>query len=154
MMTTQLNNLRIDKISVEQTYPLRSLVLRPGLPLSACEFAGDREKLSFHLGLWHQEQLLGIASFMPEEHPLIISLKQYRLRGMATHPQYQGQGLGKKLIQQSLVYLRDQKTTHLWCHAREKAVDFYLSIGFGILTPEFFEIPSVGPHQTLFYELG
>lgn len=65
-----------------------------------------------------------------------------QLRGMATDPSAQGQGLGSVLLRAV------QASGPLWCNARLRARPFYARAGWHPIG-EVFEIAKVGPHQRM-----
>jgi GNAT superfamily N-acetyltransferase len=140
--------MRIRFIRTEETYPLRLLVLRPGGVVEDCVWANDRLEGSFHLAAQLGEHRVSVGSFYPEKHPDLKGWKQFRLRGMATHPDFQGQGAGTRLLRFALEHLKAQHADRLWCNARIKAVPFYEALGFVKEGPEF-DIPGIGGHYLM-----
>lgn len=140
--------MRIRFIKAPDTYALRHRVLRPHQTIEDVQFPNDRNPDSFHLGTYIGEHLIGVASFYRERHEELMGWKQYRLRGMATHPDLQGQGVGKRMLRFALEHLRAQQADLLWCNAREGAAAFYERLGFRIHGP-LFDIPGVGPHYIM-----
>ena len=140
--------MRVRFIRTTDTYPLRLRVLRPGGTEEDCHWANDRLEGSFHLGVHIGEHRIGIGSFYPEKHPDLKGWKQYRLRGMATHPDFQGQGAGKRLLSFAMEHLKAQHADVLWCNARLVALPFYTAMGFAVEGPEF-DIPGIGPHYLM-----
>ncbi len=140
--------MMIKKITPEDTYHLRQLVLRPGLNLESCKFPMDFDQESFHLGSFHHNSLVSISSYQYEENPLFEG-KQYRLRGMATHPNFRQLGHASSLIKEAEKKLMLKKCTCLWFNARIKAIPFYQRLGYIIKGSEF-EIEGVGAHHLMF----
>ncbi|MCS7189347.1 MAG: GNAT family N-acetyltransferase [Bacteroidia bacterium] len=142
---------------LETVLPLRWQVLRPGKPISQAYFAGDNEKTTWHFAAYNLNcEVVGVASFFLEAYsPLGDYSKSYRLRGMATHPAYQRKaGIGRKLLTETLNFLKKRGVSLVWCYARLAAVPFYAKQGFqrweaaGVI-----EIPDVGPHEVWYYPL-
>jgi ribosomal protein S18 acetylase RimI-like enzyme len=71
---------------------------------------------------------------------------------MATLESYRGKGLGNKLLNFAIVYLRGQKVNYLWCNARKAAFGFYLALGFEFISAEY-EIPGIGPHKKMYLKI-
>lgn len=143
----------VRRITAVQTHPLRSLVLRPGQPLSACRWEGDDDPDSLHLGSFVDDELVAIASAirisMPCDVPADLDFTNaYRLRGMATHPDCRGQGHGRALLRACLEEVRERGVDVLWCFARTSAVDFYLRNGLVVAGNEL-ELPGIGPHVVM-----
>lgn len=131
----------------EEVLPLRSLVLRNGKPLQECIFDGDDAYDTFHLGFLIDGQIRSIASFMRNDF-FPDDGEGYQLRGMATHPDFNGKGFGIALINFAVEYLKEYNTDYLWCNARSSAAGFYKKIGFISETPEF-DIPGIGFHYEM-----
>lgn len=140
--------MRILFIKAADTYPLRLQVLRPGGLEEDVHFANDRLVGAFHLGVHIGEHRICVGSFYPEAHPELTGWKQYRLRGMATHPDFQGQGAGAKLMAFAADQLKARHADLVWCNARIKAVSFYERAGLVITGPAF-EIPGIGTHYVM-----
>ncbi len=139
-------------IKARDTWPLRHLVLRPGQPLDTCDFPNDRGEGAFHLAVVKDEAIVCIGSFYKEDHSDLKGWKQYRLRGMATHPDHRGRGHGSALLRFALDHLRAQKADLLWCNARDNALPFYRGLGF-TTHGGVFDIPGIGPHHLLALKL-
>ncbi|MEJ7558685.1 MAG: GNAT family N-acetyltransferase [Pedobacter sp.] len=131
-------------ISAAQTLPLRSKVLRNGIELQRCIFPTDANEDGFHLGFYTGAEVTSIATFFWEDYP-DQPVGGVRLRGMATHPDYRGQGQGAAIINFALSELSSQNASYIWCNARVGAVGFYEKLGFRIASEEF-EILGIGMH--------
>jgi len=120
-------------------------MLRPNGTLDDCLFQGDNDELTFHLGAFVDKKLVSVASFYFEKNDKFSEPHQYRLRGMATLPEHQGQGLSSALLRTAFPVIKQNQCTLLWCNAREKARGFYSKVGFAP-TGELFSIPHIGKH--------
>lgn len=120
-------------------------MLRPNGTLEDCIFQGDKDEQTFHLGAFVDKKLVSVASFYFEKNDRFPDAYQYRLRGMATLPEYQGQGLSSALLKTAFPVIKQNQCTLLWCNAREKAMGFYLKVGF-TATDYHFTIPQLGNH--------
>lgn len=137
-------------IRAEQTLPLRSLVLRKGIPENECLNEQDLLPTSFHLGYYdEQHHLMCILSCVKEKHGKLPK-DAYRLRGMATHPDARRKGYAKVLLEAAMEHLKTQlEIPYLWFNARTVAFPFYESLGFEFMSDEF-DIPDIGPHREMF----
>lgn len=137
-------------ITAEQTLPLRSLVLRNGLPEAECIFDHDTLPSTFHLGYFDENnELLCILTCMRENHGKIPK-DAYRLRGMATHPDHRRQGYAAELLHAAIEHLKSQLgIEYLWFNARTIAFPFYEALGFEFISDEF-DIPGIGPHREMY----
>lgn len=144
--------IEIRQISAEDTWPLRSRVLKPFLTPSECANPGDDDPKALHLGAFRGEELVGIATFLPESHPFFPEARiPYRLRGMATAPEARRSGAGRALIEEAESDLRERGCDLLWFNAREVAFPFYASLGFSFIG-ESFDLPRIGPHKVMYKE--
>ncbi|MBV6406185.1 MAG: hypothetical protein GFGODING_02970 [Flavobacteriales bacterium] len=137
--------MRITRIPARATWPLRQLVLRPGLPVEQCHFPNDDGPSTFHLGAWDDAVLVGIASLYAEACTSLPAQRPFRLRGMAVHPGQRGRGVGRALLQEAVDAVRAMDGDLLWCNARTGAGDFYRRAGF-VVEGEVFDVPGIGPH--------
>ena len=145
-------------IAPEQTHHLRSVVLRPGMPLEECVFLNDDAPATIHVGAIENGRVVGIASFYHEAMPLefektgFANARAWRLRGMAVEPMRQGQGIGLKVLQFGIAEIARRGGSLLWCNARTVAMGFYRIAGFEVRGEEF-DIPGVGPHFVMVYRI-
>jgi predicted GNAT family N-acyltransferase len=139
-------------IPLEDVFDVRNIVLREGkMPPGQPRFPSDDVEGVFHLGYYDGDKLVCVASFHPETYTGFPG-KAYQLRGMATLEQYRGKSIGNQLLNFAIVYLRGQKANYIWCNARKKALKFYESIGFEIVSPEF-DVPGIGPHHAMYLKI-
>ena len=109
------------RISAKDTYPIRKKVLIP----EGCEgevsieFEHDNdEDLAFHLGVFLDGKLASVTSMFFLSHPDIPDEYQYQLRGMATLPEYQRQGLSSELLKMAFSIVKQNQCHVVWCHAQ------------------------------------
>jgi|SRR5690606_3684106 len=138
----------IRSITADEVLPLRSRVLRSGLPPSECRFEADQLPTTFHRGLFVENRLVSILSCQREDLEDYNGVG-YRLRGVATDSDSQGKGYGSHLLEHTIAYLADElKADYVWCNARRVAYEFYRKFGFQFLSEEF-EIPGIGLHKVM-----
>jgi GNAT superfamily N-acetyltransferase len=143
--------MKVLRISAQDTYPLRQQMLVPTHELKKAKFENDDdEDISFHLGAFSDSKLVSVASFFYERNPIFSDLHQYQLRGMATLPDYQAQGLSSELLSFAFPIIKQNFCTLLWCNARVSAIGFYEKVGFKKFNGEVFEIDEIGPHVLMF----
>ena len=149
-MTT---TILIREIPASAVYSVRLTVLRPGRPLAECVFEGDNSDKTFHFGLFMDENLIGVASFMQNSNPLFKEAEQYQLRGMAVLSEFKGQGFGTSLLIEGEEKLKNLvKHPFLWFNARDSAIGFYDKFGFKTIG-EKFDVPGVCLHIVMFKQL-
>lgn len=139
----------VKQIDAKDTYNIRQQVLRAGLPIETCYFDYDNDEYTFHLGAYVNDHLASIASFYLIQNPAFEDKYQFQLRGMATLPEYQGQGLSSALLKTAFPIIEKNHVNILWCNARIEAIGFYEKVGFKSLGQEF-EIEGVGAHKLMF----
>ena len=139
----------VKKVSAKDIRPLRNLVLRPNLPIETTFYDLDDDEKTFHLASIIDNNIISIGTFYPENDIKLKTKNGYRLRGMATHPDFRRKSAATKLMEESFVFLKQKECDILWCNARLIAVEFYKSLGFKIIG-EIFDIPSIGPHYKMY----
>lgn len=173
MNATNISDFLIRTVPAESTRALRKLVLRPDASPAELAYPGDDAESSFHLALYgSKKDPIGIASVYREEPPeaylvecesrfhfdddsKIDAPKYFRLRGMAVAEKYQGNGLGKQILDEAIKTLAIREAMEsasanfvLWCNARTTALRFYEAFQFSVIGEEF-EIKKIGPHYFL-----
>lgn len=143
----------IRPIQAQDTRPLRQQILRPHQSLETLIYEGDDHPLSLHLGAFHHDQLVGIASVSPELCPAMPKEAAWRLRGMGILPSAQRQGFGAALLQTAILHIQSHNGTLLWCHGRTSALPFYRALGFIPYGDEFIS-PVTGPHYLCYRVLS
>jgi predicted GNAT family N-acyltransferase len=130
--------------------PLRHLVLRTGRPFSTCTWDGDDSPETRHFAIRDDDAVVAIGSLYHCSHnEWAPGSASWQLRGMASHPEHRGTGLGAQILQVIVTFCRDDLGGELvWCNARKVAEAFYHRYGFETMTPVF-EIPNVGPHVVM-----
>ena len=140
-------------ISSQETRSLRHLVLWTHLPSpDVCVIDIDNREDAFHVGIFDQHRLVSIGSFFTMESPRLKMKPQYRLRAMATDPDYRRMHAGRLLIDFAVERLRNENIQVLWCDARLIAVPFYESLGFN-KEPDVYDVPLIGPHHFMWRAL-
>jgi len=145
--------ITFSKILAKDTWCLRNKILRPHQGLDACQFSSDNLEDSFHIGAFHNQSIVGIASVFCEAPPSGNSDKnKWRLRGMAVDDLYRSKGLGRVLLMLSKEYARQRGGVCFWCNARSTAALFYEKLGMSKVSEEFV-IEGIGPHYVFSVDL-
>ena len=144
--------MNVRQISANDTYHIRGQMLRPGRDLSECVFKGDESDQTLHLGAFVEKKLVSIASFYFNQSQSFEAPNQFQLRGMATLPEFQNQGLSRELLKFGFPLIKRNFCDLVWCNARISAVGFYETVGFKTIG-DTFDIPDVGTHQLMYKEL-
>ena len=146
--------MKVLRISASDAFPIRQQMLVPSRELKKAKFENDDdEDISFHLGAFKDSKLVSVASFFYDRNPLFPDMHQYQLRGMATLPEFQGQGLSSELLSSAFPIIKQNFCTLLWCNARVTAIGFYEKVGFKKYNDEVFEIEDIGPHVLMFKQI-
>jgi GNAT superfamily N-acetyltransferase len=149
----------IELVPREEILDLRSAVLRPGRPRHTAEFPADRAPGTFHVAERAPDgTVIGCGTFMPE--PIDGEILDgdpgdavWRLRGMATAPEHQGEGVGSRVLAAGIAEVAARGGRLLWCNGRVSAAGFYQRHGFTI-HGDAFDIPPIGPHFVLTLEIA
>ncbi|AUC83486.1 GNAT family N-acetyltransferase [Lacinutrix sp. Bg11-31] len=149
-----INNseIKIKQIKGLDTIPVRHAVLRKGKPIEACPIPQDDLESTFHFGLFYQNKLVGVCTFVIDQSHYFNDAKQYRLRAMGVLDNYQGLNFGKQLLNHGVVFLKEKNIGRLWFNARINAVNFYKNNGFETIG-NIFDIPNVGDHYVMHKKL-
>ena len=140
--------MKVMQISATDTYNIRQKMLRPGRQVNDCIFANDDDDQTIHLGAFIDGKLVSVASFYFNNNPQFNANVQYQLRGMATLPDHQNQGLSKELLKFGFPLIKQNFCELVWCNARTSAEGFYTKTGFESIG-EVFDIPDIGPHRLM-----
>jgi ribosomal protein S18 acetylase RimI-like enzyme len=117
-------------IAACDTITLRDAALRPGLPPGGSHYPGDDAPETLHLGAFSANMLVAVATLCREAMPSTQSATSWRLRGMATLPEYRGRGPGRQLAERCIAYAAEQGSPCVWCTSRVATVAFYRTLGF------------------------
>lgn len=141
----------VREISAAETKSLRHRVLWPHIEKEEdCTIDIDLRVDAIHLGVVHDGTIVAIGSFFQMETTKLPPVaKVYRLRAMASDPNYRKMGFGEKLITHALELLKNRDVEVLWCDARKVAIGFYERLGFEKID-EWYEVRNVGLHQFMY----
>lgn len=143
------SDMAIRAISEEEGLPLRDIGLAPApsKPPPAFSYAVEL----FHLGLFANEALVSVGTFILEDLPSAdtstYSVKQnhWRLRGMATLPDHRGKGYASAVLDCGIWEVVFRQGRLLWFNGRSTAAQFYRARGFRQIGHERI-IPGLQPH--------
>ena len=139
--------LTIKEISSTETYAVRHPILREGRPLEDCIFSHDDDNSTFHLGLFLENELIGVVTFIKNEFKELTG-NQYQLRGMAVLKEFQKKGYGNLMIEKGQEMIKAKRGNLIWCNVREVSIKFYKKNGFKIIGKPFV-IPKIGLHYVM-----
>jgi len=108
----------------EEAVRLREDVLRK--PLLGSRFTPEElaaEKDHHHISGYANGQLVATAVLVPED-------SRMKMQRVAVVAELRSQGIGADLLVYCEAFTQQQGGTLLYCHARDKAVDFYAANGY------------------------
>jgi predicted GNAT family N-acyltransferase len=141
--------LRVAIVDGTATRELRRAVLRSGWPVGS-PMHGDDNADAIHLAALDDDAVIGSCLVLPRPYPLRPDEPHtWQLRGMATAPARQGQGIGGQLVAAALAEVRARAGRLIWCDARTTAVAFYRQHGFVCEGAEFLHAESGIPHYRM-----
>jgi GNAT superfamily N-acetyltransferase len=148
-----IDDLTIARVAASATYPLRHRVLRAGQPPDAVRLpVDDLPDTATFAALDAAGEVVGSAVLMPEPFARQPGRPAWRLRGMATAPEWRGRGVGSQVLRAALDHARARGGEVVWCNARTPARRFYERAGFVAVGDEF-EEPLIGPHVVMWHDL-
>jgi predicted GNAT family N-acyltransferase len=128
------------------TQELRRAVLRPNWPIGS-PMHGDENADAIHIAAFDGDELVGCCLILPRPYPPRMDEPgAWQLRGMATTPARQRQGIGGSVVAAALDQAKRRAGRLIWCDARTTAVPFYSAHGFATEGPEFLHKESGIPH--------
>ncbi|HUC13735.1 MAG TPA: GNAT family N-acetyltransferase [Acidimicrobiales bacterium] len=138
----------------DEVLGLRQAVLRPHQRPDEVRFPDDEGPGTAHFCAQDDDgQVLGVVSVMRQRPPWRPDLDAWRLRGMATAPEWRGTGVGSALLGAVFDHVADEGGGLLWCNARLAAVGFYERSGM-VTTGDVWEEPVIGPHIAMFVQVS
>jgi GNAT superfamily N-acetyltransferase len=148
-------DVTVERVAADATYPLRQRVLRPGRPPAAARFDIDDEPSTGSFAARTPDgEVVATAVVYPEPCPWLPDHPgAWRLRGMATAPDYRGRGIGTRVLRAALAHVAASGGDLVWCNARVPARRLYEREGFRTHGAPW-EDPEIGPHIAMWLDLG
>ena len=151
-MATQ--NFQVVKIANEETYGLRTAVLRANMPNADPKYAEDTQPDTIHLGIFDQNKaLIGTSTWAIKPWQNDESASAVQLRGMAVATSHQSLGLGKLLLDAGVGHAKTLDAKYIWAKARDSALAFYLRNNFVSVGDSFTEGVTQLPHHLVVREI-
>ena len=117
-----------------EVWQLRETVLRIPLGLSLANEDLSRDRLNEIFIAVADGRVIGCVFMQPLEGGAI------QLRAMAVYAEWQGKGVGRKLVTAAEAWAREAGYRKIELHARKVAQAFYASLGFEVESGEFVEV--------------
>lgn len=138
-------SVRVEQALPAVTIPLIHKVLRPHQAWAEVVRIGATPG-AVGLAAYLDDRVVGTAILSPETFPGDPDRAgTWRLRGMATAPELQGQGVGSRVLRTAVDLVASSGGTLIWCNARVSALGFYQRAGF-TATGDPWDEPGIGPH--------
>ena len=138
-------SLVVRRARVDEIFPLRHAVLRPGRPVTYSVYSEDEGAV--HIGAWDDGELVGCATVFPDPWPgPPAEPAAWRLRGMAVDPSRQGGGIGGHVLAAAVEAATEAGAPMLWANGRTAALRFYERHGWVIAGAEFVAADTGLPH--------
>ncbi len=122
----------------EDMVALRYEILRKPLNLQFTSEQFAAEKNNYHLGYYLDCKLIACLMLVPETGHNI------KMKQVAVANEWQGKGIGAKIVAFAEKYAVDSGFRYVYCHARDSAVPFYVKSGY-IIKGEMFQEVNI-PH--------
>ncbi len=116
-------------LTPDECMPLRVKVIEKGTKAAKAAkalFETDEAEGALHLGLKEGDDLLAVASVLPERRD--GTAEMWRLRGVSVDPEHRLQGHGRKLVN-AMLTITAERGGGLWCLCPEPTTDFLLKCG-------------------------
>ncbi len=117
-----------------EVWHLRETVLRIPLGLSLANEDLSRDRLNEIFIAVAEGKVIGCVFMQPLDAGAI------QLRAMAVYAEWQGKGIGRKLVAAAEAWARDAGYRKIELHARKVAQAFYASLGYKVESGEFMEV--------------
>lgn len=141
--------IEVRRATADEVRPLRLGVLRPDAPLEPAAY--DFEPETMHIAALDGDVVIGCASVFPNAYEETTAA--WQLRGMAVAPAYQGQGVGRQVLEVAVDAVRATGAPLLWAYGRVSALGFYEQMGWRAVGEEFTYGPAALPHYVILLQL-
>ena len=129
------------------------MVLWPHIELEEdCNIEIDQRADAIHLGAFYDGQIISVCSLFEMKKERLNFATQYRLRAMATNPNFRGKSVGKQLVEKAIEIIKEKGYEVLWCDARKVALGFYEKCGFSV-KGDFYQVKNIGLHKLMYFPL-
>ena len=142
--------MQIKAITAADTLMLRQQILRPGGELTDCQFPGDTDRSTQHIGAYLKGDLVGIVSVYARACKE-LGENGFQLRAMAVSEAARGKQVGLKLLGAAEEAAFAAGADYIWANARASALGFYEKADYQVLGDEFM-IEGVGAHFLVYRE--
>ena len=135
MENVVIKQLSVDHPDYYQVYNLREEILRKPIGLSLKDEDLTQDRLDILLAAFSNDKVIGCVMLQPTVDEKIVKLRQ-----MAVAEEWQGKGIGKKIVTASEELLKGRGTEKIVLHARSHAEGFYAGMGYHKTGDTFTEV--------------
>lgn len=125
---------------------LRNEVLRTPIGLNLYDEDLGRDENDYHIGAFRDNELIGCLLLSKHDESTI------KMRQVAVSDKFRNRGIGSEMVRFSENFIKDLGFEKITMHARKKASDFYMKLGYSIVSDEFTEVGI--PHYVMTKDLS
>lgn len=119
-----IKQIELNSELYQQACQLRYQLFYQPHGLSFDSVFNSQETESIHLGIVEQNLLVAYGQLTQQND------RTYKISQMVVHPNYQRQGLGKKVLAELIAIAKQNNANQIVLDARISAVNFYQQLGF------------------------
>lgn len=119
-----IKQIELNSELYQQACQLRYQLFYQPHGLSFDSIFNSQETESFHLGIINHDLLVAYGQLTQQTD------QTYKISQMVVHPNYQRQGLGKKVLAELITISQQKNAQKIVLDARISAVNFYQQLGF------------------------
>jgi predicted N-acetyltransferase YhbS len=140
----------VRRAAADEVRTLRRDVLRPGGTLEPPPY--DLDPATIHIGAFDDGTVVGCVTIFPA--PFVDEPLGWQLRGMAVEPAYQGQGIGRLVLDAAVDAAEHAGAPLLWANARMNVMAFYERAGWEPIGGIFLYGPANLEHMVIVRRLS
>ncbi|MFI5171482.1 MAG: GNAT family N-acetyltransferase [Chitinophagales bacterium] len=139
--TEKIKLVEFGTVDYDHIVDLRYEILRRPLKLNFTSRQLAEEKNFYHLGYYYNNKLVACLMLVPENNG------KMKMKQVAVANEFQGKGIGAKLVLTSENFAKEKGFGIMYCHARDKAIPFYKKLGYHSVGEMFEEVTI--PHMEM-----
>jgi GNAT superfamily N-acetyltransferase len=125
--------IEVSFVDETDAFALRRIALAPAKPRTPPAYPTAVDQ--FHVAAFSDRIIVSAASFIvedpdPEDTPMALPLRCWRIRAMATLPSLRRQGYASAILDHGINEIRNRRGVVVWCNGRVTAASFYEHHGF------------------------
>jgi predicted N-acetyltransferase YhbS len=140
----------VRRAAADEVRTLRRDVLRPGGTLEPPPY--DLAPATIHIGAFDDGVVVGCVTIFPA--PFVDEPLGWQLRGMAVDPAYQGQGIGRLVLDAAADAAAQAGAPLIWANGRLNVMAFYQRLGWQTVGEVFSYGPASLDHLVIIRRLS